>query len=141
MIDSIKRFEVIILRPLHILLIVSAIAFLFQGMWFWLVACVFGSFYLGIIGSSLHPLQSATDLSKGPLETPTARLESDLLPQEVKEMLVGQACTKVGLLLGAVLGALVWGFLGWHWYFALIIAFLVTLFAGAFLKITFKAAH
>jgi hypothetical protein len=139
MINHAKRFEIIILRPLQIVFLISAVVFLFKGMWWWLVGCAVSVFYLGIVGSKLHPLQSASDLAQGPIEGTAARLESELLPVSVKQMLVGHACTRVGILLGFTAGVVSWAALGWRWYFALLIALLAMLFSGALLKFTFKA--
>lgn len=138
MINQIKRFEIIILRPLIIMFLVFAIAFFFKGMWWWLVGCVVSVFYLGIIGSKLHHLQSALDLAQGPIKSPAACTESDLLPLAVKQMLVGHACTKVGILVGFAAGAISWAALGWQWYFALLSAWFAMVLSGALLKLTFR---
>ena len=75
-----KRFEVVVLRPLPVVFVVSAVVFLFKGMWWWLAGCAVGLLYLGIVGSKLHPLQSAASLAHGPTEGPAARMESEILP-------------------------------------------------------------
>jgi len=138
MADQSKRFEIVILRPLQILFLVSAIVFLFKGMWLWLVGCALSLLYLGIVGSKLHPLQSASDLAKGSLKGSAARIESELLPTEVKQMLVGHACTRVGILVGFTTGLLSWAALGWRWYFALLVAWFFMLLTGVLLKLVFK---
>ena len=138
MTDQAKRFEIVILRPLQIVFLVSAVVFLFKGMWWWLVSCVVSLFYLGIVGSKLHPLQSASDLANGPVKGSMARIESELLPPEVKQMLVRHACTRVGILVGFVAGVASWAALGWHWYFALLFALFAMVFSGALLKLAFK---
>ncbi len=138
MANQAKRFEIVILRPLLVVLLVSAVAFIFQGMWLWLVSCALGLLYLGIVGSKLHPLQSASDLAKGPLQGSSARIESELLPPEVKQILVDHACTRVGILVGLAIGVLVWAALGWSWYFVLLVVWITTLLTGALLKLAFK---
>lgn len=133
-----KRFEIVILRPLQIVFLISAVAFLFQCMWWWLGGCFLGLLYLGIVGSKLHPLQSATDLAKGPLDGPAAQIESELIPAEPKKMLVGHACTRVGILLGVTTGVVVSLAVGWSWYLALPIALVTMLSTGALLKMAFR---
>jgi hypothetical protein len=51
---------------LQVVLLLSAAAFLFEGMWWLLGVCILGLFYLGIVAARLHPLQSATELAEGP---------------------------------------------------------------------------
>jgi hypothetical protein len=138
MIDRAKQFEIGILRPLQIVFLASCVFFVIKGMCLWLFGCVLGVIYLGIIGSKLHPLQSATDLSKGPLESLGAQLESELLNFEIRRVIVGHACTRVGILLGISTGALFWGFLGLRWYFSILIALVVTGIIGGLLKFLFK---
>jgi hypothetical protein len=139
MADQAKRFEIVVLRPLQILFLVSAVVFLFRGMWVWLGACALGFFYLGIVGSKLHPLQSARDLAEGPLEAPSARVESERLPPEVKQMLVGHACTQVGILVGLTVGLVLWAPLGRHWYLTLPLAWVTLVFTGGLLKVAFRS--
>jgi hypothetical protein len=136
--DSAKHFEIVILRPLQIVFLVSAAVFLLKGMWLWLAGCAVAVLYLGIVGSKLHPFQSASDLSKGPLEGPAARIESELIPPEVKQILIGHACTRVGILLGFITGVVSWAALGWRWYFAFLVVWVIMLLTGALLKLAFK---
>ena len=135
-----KRFEIVVLRPLQVVFLVSAVVFIFKGMWWWLAGCAVGVFYLGIVGSKLHPLLSAAALAQGPTEGSAARIESDILPVEVKQILVGHACTRTGILLGVSGGVVSWAAFGLSWYFALVVAWLVMLMSGALLKLAFKAA-
>ena len=138
MTDLIKRFEILILRPIYIVFLISVVVFLFKGMWWWLAGCVGGMFYLGIVGSKLHPFQSASELANGPTEGPAAQIESELLPPEVKQMLVSHACTKVGILAGITSGVVLWAALGWRWYFARLVVWFILLLTGALLKLAFK---
>ena len=138
MTDHYKRFEVFILRPLQILFLASAIVFLVKSMWWGAAAGAACIFYLGIIGSKLHPLQSASDLAQGPLEGTKAQIESELLTPEMKRMLVGHACTRIGILLGVVAGVVSCAALGWRWYFALLIIWPTILLSGALMKLAFK---
>src|ERR1043166_2163782 len=100
MMDGITRLEKVILRPLQIVYFLLGLVFLLNGMWWLVVGSLVGVFYVGIIGSKLHPLQAAHDLAKGPSENPAAELEAELLPLGVKRLLVNHACTKVGILIG-----------------------------------------
>ena len=59
--DPAKHFEIVILRPLQIVFLVSAAVFLLTGMWLWLAGCAVAVLYLGIVGSKLHPFQSASE--------------------------------------------------------------------------------
>lgn len=138
MADQAKRFEIAVLRPLQLVLLASAVLFLFRGMWWWLAGCLLSVFYLGIVGSKLHPLQSTSDLAQGPTQGTAARLESELLPLSVKQMLVGHACTRVGIFIGFAVGVGSWSALGWRWYFALLLACFGMLVSGALLKLAFK---
>lgn len=139
--DQAKRFEISVLRPLQILFLVSAVVFLFKGMWWWLAGCAADMFYLGIVGSKLHPLQTASDLSKGPMEGPAAQIESELLSPEVKQILVGHSCTRVGILLGVTAGVVSWAALGWRWYFSLLVAWFTMVLTGAILKLALKTVQ
>lgn len=139
MIDQPRRFESLVLRPLQILFLVSAGFFLVKGMWWWLAGCAVGVLYLGIVGSKLHPLQSASDLAQGPTEGSAARIESELLSPDMKRMLVGHACTRVGIMIGIAVGMILWGALAWHWYFALLVVWPIILLSGALLKLAVKA--
>lgn len=139
-VDQSKRFEVSVLRPLQIVFLISAVVLLFQGMWWWLAGCAVGMFYLGIVGSKLHPLQSVAALAQGPIEGSAARIEAEILPTEVKQMLVGHACTRTGILLGVSAGVVSWVAFGLSWYFALAVVWLIMLLAGALLKLAFKTA-
>ena len=134
-----KRFEIVVLRPLQIVFLVSAVLFLIKGMWLWLAGCSVGVFYLGIVGSKLHPLQSAADLTQGPIEGSAARIESETLSVEVKQMLVGHACINTGILLGVSGGVISWAAFGLSWYFAIVLIWFIMLLTSALLKLAFTA--
>lgn len=138
MTDQVRRFELVVLRPLLVVFVVLALVCVLQGMWWSLGGCVIGLLYLGVVGSSLHSLQSASDLAQGPTEGPAAREESELLSPEIKRGLVGRACTSVAILLGLASGAVLWGVVGWSWYFAIPIAWVAMLLTGALMKLAFK---
>ena len=55
-----SRFEPVVLRPLQFAFLLAGLVCLLSGNWWPLAGCVAGVFYLGIIGSKLHPLQSAS---------------------------------------------------------------------------------
>src|SRR5208282_28820 len=50
-------------------------------------------------GARGHRIPRA-ELAQGPIEVPAARVESEILPIEAKQMLLGHACTRTGILLG-----------------------------------------
>jgi hypothetical protein len=54
-------------------------------------------------------------------------------------MLLGRACTSVAIMLGVAAGVVVWTALEWRWYFALVVAWITIIFAGALLKLAFKS--
>ncbi len=66
MTDQLKRFEILVLRPLWVAVVVSTLGFVLTAHWLWLVGSVVAFFCLGIIGSKLHPLQAARELVAGP---------------------------------------------------------------------------
>ncbi len=81
--DRARSLELFVLRPLLVATLAVAALLGFRGLWLWLIAPVAGFLYLGVIGSKLHPLQSARELSEGPLQGPAARGERTVLPAEV----------------------------------------------------------
>ena len=135
MTDQVRRFELFVLRPLQILFLGAAIAFLLNSIWWGVAGCAFGLLYVGIIGSKLHPLQSAQDLAKGPLENPVAAIESEMFPPILNQMLVGRACSRVGRLIGLTTGIGLWAALGWHWYAALLAALVTAFLSGTLLRL------
>jgi len=136
--DLIKDFELIVLRPIFILSVFAAIFFLIQGKWFPLIGCGSTLFYLGLVGSQLHPTQSALDLARGPLTNPMAEFESQLLTDKHRQMLVGRACTKVGILVGVLTAVFCRTILGWRLYFSIPMGCVALFFSGSFLKCFFK---
>jgi len=138
--EKIKKFEISILRPAQLILILLVIIFGINKFWFLLAAGIMGLFYLGIIGGNLHPLQSAADLAKGPLTTPAAKEELKTIPPKQSNILVGHACTRIGILLG--FGAGITSFNTYHmsWFLAVIIGLLVATMTGTILKVIFKTA-
>ncbi len=135
--DQVRQFEVVILRPLWVALLATAGLLALGGHWLWLGGALLGVFYLGVIGSNLHPLQSAGDLATGPLTGPAALQEALLLPAQLQAPLVGHACTRVALLVGVASGAILFLALGLPWYIGLTGVLLGTPLAGAFLKLFF----
>ncbi len=135
--DKIKKFEVFILRPIQLTLISSAIAFAINRLWFLLVANIIGLFYLGIIGSKIHPLQSAFDLVKGPLTNPAAKKEARAIPSDLSNILVSHACTRVGILLGFGTGIISFSIYRKSWLLCVIFGAVVTVAMVLFLKLIF----
>ncbi len=136
-----RYFEMYILRPIFVVSFIFGVCFLFKGMWLWFGGCLLALFYLGIVGSGLHPMQSASDLAKGSLEGAQARIEAGLIPQEVEKVLVGYACTRIGILLGVTIGIILWGWFNWRWYFVILLAWVCAVVVGSLLKVGFKTLH
>ena len=124
-----SRFERLILRPLWVLIILAAVAFGIKSLWWWVGGCALAAFYLGTIGSKLHPDRSASQLAQG--------AQPDTLAAENQSVLVGQACTRVGMLVGAAAVAVFWGLLELQWYWAILIGWFVLFGAGTALKLAF----
>lgn len=138
--DPIRRFEILVLRPIHAILALCCFVLLFKGHWLWASACALGWFFLGFIGASMHPLQSASDLAEGPLENPTADFESQIFTDQFKALIVGRTCTKVSMFLSVFLCLVLLFAAGIRWYFALPISWVSLVFIGGFLKFSFKAS-
>jgi hypothetical protein len=139
MADQAKRFEILVLRPLQVLFLVGAITSLVKFTWLWLVGCTVALFYLGIVGSGLHPLQSTTGLAEGPLGGPHADIESQLLSSDARRVLASHACTKVAILIACTMGVVVWAGFGWRWYSVLLVWWLAVGITGGLLKLAFRA--
>jgi MFS family permease len=140
-INQLRRFEVFVLRPLNVLTGVAAVVLLVEHRWVLGALCVAGSFYVGLVGASLHPLQSARQLARGSIDTPAATLEAELLPSEVKNQLVDRACTWVGLFLGLATAGLLYAGLSWRWYAVFPVAAFCVMVSGACLKLIFQTLH
>ena len=130
-------FEHRVLKPIQLLLIATAIATVVVARWWWLGGAVVALFYLGIVGSKLHPLQTASDLAAGPTTSNAALAEALALPSSVKAMLVGHGCTRVGFLSGIYAFAIAHALAGTHWGWSVGIALFVTMVIGASLKLAF----
>jgi len=98
-------------------------------------------FYVGIIGSKLHPLMTAGQLADGPVESGPAKLESTTLPPETQVQLVGQACTRVGLFCAGVVGAVAAFVVGYRWDVAIGSACLTLLLVATALKLAFHTSR
>jgi hypothetical protein len=138
MTDQVRRFELGIVRPLHILFILLAVTFALKSLWWWLAGCIVALFYVGVIGSKLHPLQSASDLAQGPTTGAAAYVEADLMSAAEKHRFVDHACIRVGYVVGIGVGVVLWRIFGWHWYWALLVLCLSVLFIGCLLQAAFK---
>ena len=120
---------------LILLVVISAI----NKFWFLLGASIVGLFYLGIIGgSNLHPLQSVADLAKGPLTNPAAKEELKTISPEQSNILVGHACTRIGILLGFEVGVISLNIYHISWFLTVIIGLVVATITGSILKVIFK---
>jgi len=136
--DPIHRFEILVLRPIHVILGTSCLTSLFYRRWWWVGACILSFFLLGIIGSQMHPLQSSSDLLKGPLSNPAAAVESEALSPSLKAAIVSRACTKVGLLVFSGLTLTLIFVFNFRWYLALLISWIISTIVGGVLKFVFN---
>lgn len=135
--NCIKYFEMIVIRPLWIVTLVVAVVSLFRESCWLSIGCAIGLLCIGGIGSGMHPLQSARDLSQGPLKGPAAVREAVMLAQEDQLVLVRQACTKVGILIGIALFVVLLTISHWHWYWAALVAFFGCVNVAAVLRAAF----
>ena len=100
--------------------------------------CAVGVFYIGIIGANLHPLQSASELARGPLTNPMAKKELKSISPQQANLLVGHACTRVGILIGVGMGIIVFNLYHWSWLLSGISGIVSSVITGSILKLTFK---
>jgi hypothetical protein len=135
---SIRNFDRLVLTPIFWLSNIAALICGIKGWWLWLAGAVLTSFCVGIVGAKIHPRQSFSDLTRGPLKNPKAK-EEDAIPLEEQKILVSHACTSVGILVGMIVLVLLWSLASWRWYASIPVALLSTLFSGALLKVAFKA--
>ena len=135
--DPVRRLELVVLRPLWVLVAVSGAILAIKGHWAWAGAGVPCLVYLGIIGAKLHPLQGLADLAAGPLTSDAARAEAVSLSIGMKRVLASHACSRVAIFLGIAAGAISVGVLGIAWYWGLIIGFFGMSIAGGILKFVF----
>ena len=133
---TVRNFDRFVLTPIFWLFTIAALAFLIGFHWLWLAGAVFGGFYTGTIGAKMHPKQSFSDLAGGPVTGPAAAREEAALTEFQQRLLLGHACTRVGILLGVTTGVVLWG-AGFRWYLAFILGLVSLLFAGGMLKFLF----
>ena len=136
--DPVTRFELFVLRPFWVALAITTTFAAFRAQWSLMAGALAGMFYLGVIGSKLHPLQSARDLTDGPTTSDAAVKESACLSDGVKSLLVGQACTRVALLLCITIAFVLLAELRMHWYIGVAVAWVVSMLAGGILKFLFQ---
>jgi len=102
-----RKFELLVLRPLFIAFLGSGIVLALWSHWWLAAGCVLAVAYLGTIGSKLHPLQSAfADLggaqcgycTPGILMTAKALLDREPNPsrERIKEAISGNLCRCTG---------------------------------------------
>jgi hypothetical protein len=141
-----KRFELLILRPLDVCLIVGAVISLFHREW------VFGSFLLivgfliGAIGQGLphHRQETAKELAEGrptPLEVfrdaPEGESSERLDPDDGHAMASASIKTSVVL---ALIVAVVFLHFDYKWYMAVVASILVAILFPAFSAIVVMGA-
>ena len=106
-----------------------------------MAASAIGIFYVGIIGQKLHPKMSTRELMEGPLISDAAHRESMLLSPIENKLLVGHACTRVGILCGGIAAFVLITELQWKWFIAIPLSFILLLISGAILKSIFAVVR
>jgi hypothetical protein len=133
----VRHFESVALRPFWALTLVAGITAAFSGAWGSVALAALLLWFLGITGSALHPLQSARDLTEGPLENPAAAVEEELLSVPFQAGMVSRASMHLSMAIG-IAGAwiaIVW--LHWRWYAALPLAYLLMVWVGGAMRYVF----
>ena len=72
----VRTFEIRAVRPLWLATIAATFLAGFTRHWWSVGAGLVALFIFGLIGASLHPLQSGSDLAKGQLEGPVGQLRA-----------------------------------------------------------------
>lgn len=137
--DPIRRFEVSILRPIFAVFIATVAFAAVNSLWMLVLGGVAGMFCCGAIGASLHPLQSAGDLSEGPLNGKAAIIEALALPQSIKIELVSLACTLTAMLIGCTASIVLLAMFNWRWWSSVLVGFSALMFLGGLLKFAFRS--
>jgi hypothetical protein len=135
--DPVRRFEITVLRPVWATFLLGGLISAVTGHWLWALLLAIGVLYAGTIGSRLHPRQSVVDLAIGPLAGSGALAEATALPAALKDVLVGHACTRVGILIGITLGLALPLVFDVRWYWGVGAALVSVVAVGALLKVAF----
>jgi hypothetical protein len=114
-----RRFEVLILRPLNIAFLVATIVCLIKTAWtlaFIMLAC---SFFTGTIGQSLphRKKQTFSELTSGKAMPAS---DSEISPDDAYAL--AKATQRLAFLIGSAGFAIGWK-IGLHWYWFLTLAF------------------
>jgi chromate transport protein ChrA len=116
---AIRRFEVLILRPLNIAFLVALIVCIVKTAWTLAVVIFVCSFLIGIIGQSLphRKKQTFSELANGKtLPASDGELSDD------DAFALGKAIQRLSFLIGLAGLTIGWK-IGLHWYWALLLAF------------------
>ncbi|HKI11754.1 MAG TPA: hypothetical protein VKA02_06540 [Candidatus Acidoferrum sp.] len=117
-----KRFELLILRPLDLCLVIAAVVSLFHKDWWFGSFLLFVGFFVGTVGQGLahHRQQNARELRRGlptPSEVfqdaPEGRLPEEIAPSESYEMAIAGLKTTCVLALVTVVTLV---HLDYRWY-------------------------
>ena len=136
--DPARIFEIAVLRPIWAGIVLLAVFSGIRQSWWWAAGAVAALLYVGSVGAKLHPRQSAAELATGPLEGTAARRESSLLSPSEKLLFVGQASTRLAILVGLYAFAVAHSYVELPWYWCIAIAWGTFLLAGASLKLAFR---
>ena len=111
-----NTIEVKLLKSLHVFILISIIISLIFRHYLLMAFFILDAFLLGIIGQGLHPLLSVKELSKGPTKQKCSVEEEFILPDQVKELIVKQACYKTSMLIAFNLFVILAFFTSYRWY-------------------------
>lgn len=137
----VRAFETRAIRPLWLVTIAATLAAGFASHWWSVLAGVVALFGFGMIGASLHPMQSFKDLSDGPLEGRVARIEQRITPDNTQRLLVSRACTYLTALLAAMLVWIGFALLHWRWFAVLPSSYATAGISGSILRYRFVLAR
>lgn len=137
----VRRFESQAIRPLWLAALIAAGGAGWTRHWWSLAVAIVVMLCLGVIGATLHPALSASDLMEGPLSGPAAIVEERALAPQVQLYLIGRACTHLCFVLAIAGMWATMGWFGWRWFIALPAVWLIVLLVGGFLKYRFVLSH
>jgi hypothetical protein len=130
--SGIKRFELAVMRPIWLSIIVIGLVHGFRHEWWSVAAMVVALLLFGGIGGALHPVMSASELAEGPTDSTGAKDENSVLSSAVQRAVIARGCNLSATFLIPYVGWIATRVLGWRWYVALPLALATsTLIGGA----------
>ena len=136
---TVRHFDRFVLTPIFWAFNIAGIVFLIRFHWWWMIGSVLGSFYIGLIGQKIHPLLTFSDLTQSSVSGAAVTSEEISLSETQHKLLIGQACTHLGILSGVTIYFVIVEAFDMHWYYAAILGLTCMVFIGAILKVMFKS--